>query len=456
MNQCFQQRCSSALRGESEVSVSDCDDEQLATDAVQPTANAHHSQHRAACSRRAHMRSTAGSRSPSRLFRRLICAAFLCESEAAPGNYQAAGCHKRHPSQAASSSTTAVYAEKHSFHPGAPRCAAGHAVAAVRCCGENRQQCTSPCGPFATGSNLSCARATLRQATQACKREGLQLCSRAELHSGRCCKKGCTADQQHVWTRETCEIDPTCPVPWLNDASMGCDAPGIINSQYLQAQYVLQLLDLKRGGFFTELAANHPTHNSNSRTLERDFGWRGVCVEGNPAYIPALRAVRSCTVIEAVVANDDVMVRFADAGVAGGIVTGGGIGDGGDGGGRAVVARTLASIFREVAAPDDVDYFSLDVEGAEEAVMSTFPHNATRIRVMTVEKPSAELAAALRQRHGLRRVCLTGAYGDELWAHNRVLAARPRLLSALASQQEAQQCRVLPEDLFGPPLPCVK
>ena len=58
----------------------------------------------------------------------------------------------------------------------------------------------------------------------------------------------------------------------------------------------------------------------------------GICIEGNPAYLPALRAVRSCTVIQAVVANDDVMVQFADAGVAGGIVTGGGGGD--DGGNR--------------------------------------------------------------------------------------------------------------------------
>ena len=36
--------------------------------------------------------------------------------------------------------------------------------------------------------------------------------------------------------------------------------------------------------YFVDLAANNATEASNTRLLERDFGWRGVCIEANPRY----------------------------------------------------------------------------------------------------------------------------------------------------------------------------
>jgi len=164
-------------------------------------------------------------------------------------HWQAAGCSKQ------------SYKDDFSHHPGQPRCAAGAAVAAVRCCAG--RTCDSPCSSiFATGpanSNLTCVRATLQQAEHHCRRQGKQLCSRAELASNICCHTGCTADQRYTWTRDLCEGNVSCQVPWFDDAGRGCDAPGVWNSQELQARRVLQLLDIKRNGYFVELAANHPT-----------------------------------------------------------------------------------------------------------------------------------------------------------------------------------------------------
>ena len=164
-------------------------------------------------------------------------------------HWQAAGCSVQR------------YKDRFSHHPGPPRCASGAAVAAVRCCAGGT--CDSPCSSiFATGpasSNLTCVRATLQQAKRHCHRQGKQLCSRAELASNVCCHTGCTADQRYTWTRDLCEGNASCQVPWFNDAGRGCDAPGVWNSQEMQDRYVLQLLDIKRNGYFIELAANHPT-----------------------------------------------------------------------------------------------------------------------------------------------------------------------------------------------------
>ena len=52
-----------------------------------------------------------------------------------------------------------------------------------------------------------------------------------------------------------------------------------------------KLLRSKRGGFFLDLAANEPVVLSNTRSLERDLGWKGVCIEANPFYWQGLAEV---------------------------------------------------------------------------------------------------------------------------------------------------------------------
>ena len=56
------------------------------------------------------------------------------------------------------------------------------------------------------------------------------------------------------------------------------DTPHRWHSQFGQDRYVHALLGAKRGGFFVDLAANAPVHTSNTRALERDYGWAGAVV----------------------------------------------------------------------------------------------------------------------------------------------------------------------------------
>ena len=61
------------------------------------------------------------------------------------------------------------------------------------------------------------------------------------------------------------------------------DRSGVWHSQHGQDRVVSTLLASKHG-YFIDLAASEPLMHSNTRALERDFGWNGICIEANPRY----------------------------------------------------------------------------------------------------------------------------------------------------------------------------
>jgi hypothetical protein len=60
---------------------------------------------------------------------------------------------------------------------------------------------------------------------------------------------------------------------WNSQAGQDC----VIQGMFGRAE------DGVRPRYFVDLAANHAIHLSNTRALERDHGWHGVCIEGNEA-----------------------------------------------------------------------------------------------------------------------------------------------------------------------------
>ena len=63
--------------------------------------------------------------------------------------------------------------------------------------------------------------------------------------------------------------------------------------------------------YFVDLAANDAECLSNTVRLERELGWRGLCIEPNPKYTARLRQLRSCGLIQAPVSSDEREVSFA-------------------------------------------------------------------------------------------------------------------------------------------------
>lgn len=154
---------------------------------------------------------------------------------------------------------------------------------------------------------------------------------------------------------------------------------------------------------------------SNTYLLEKN-GWNGLCIEPNPVYWYRLASFRTCTVVGAAVggAEDGREINFTlNGGVNGGIV-----GDGMDNkNGTPAEKRNLVSIvtvFKETNVPSVVDYFSLDVEGAESIVMEHFPWDLYRFRFMTVERPRRELRGNLTS-HGYKMVRMLSRWGETLW-----------------------------------------
>jgi len=149
------------------------------------------------------------------------------------------------------------------------------------------------------------------------------------------------------------------------------------HGQARQDELVHALLRHPNHGFFVDLAANDAVELSNTYALERYHNWTGVCIEPNPLYWPNLTLWRPrCTLVGAVVGAErlqSVYFRF-EAETHGGIAA-----DGFDNGKRWQRSSerrytvTLLEILRQrvaggSGAPIDIDYLSLDVEGALEGM----------------------------------------------------------------------------------------
>ena len=211
------------------------------------------------------------------------------------------------------------------------------------------------------------------------------------------------------------------------------------HSEERQDTIVAELLGHKRGGFHIDLAANGAVFGSNTRALERDYGWSGVCIEANPRYWAALvTGVRSCHLVGAAIAGrsaEGLSVSFLPQKAQGRIVLpdeeGPGLDDASaaQGGALSSLITARATSLRRVLqaaplnVPQTIDYFSLDIEGAELLALSTFPWKKHRFAVMTVERPRQPLRDLLESK-GYSYVCHLGYQPDEVWVHLELASQR--------------------------------
>ena len=191
-------------------------------------------------------------------------------------------------------------------------------------------------------------------------------------------------------------------------------------SQARQDEVVLSLLRNKTNGYFVDLASNDATILSNSYALEKNYGWKGLCIEPNPAYWYNLtHARKNCELVGAVVGRnrmDQLHFKFDN------LEHGGIVGEDFDNPPRykhtssKEYTVTISEIFRKFDVPTIIDYLSLDVEGAEEFIMTDFPFKDYRIRIMTVERPKEKLRKLLES-HGYVDILRLSRWGESLWIH---------------------------------------
>ena len=155
-----------------------------------------------------------------------------------------------------------------------------------------------------------------------------------------------------------------------------------------------------RDGYFLEIGSDDGISLNNTFLLEKRYRWRGLCIEANPMAYQDLVKVRRATCLNACVDSTEREVDFVQRDQLSGILA-----DDTDNRrteGNAATAdviqlktRRLAEILGAENAPREIDYLSIDVEGAEERVLLEFPFDEYRFRCMTVERPAPRLREVL-------------------------------------------------------------
>tara|TARA_Y100000741_G_scaffold329222_1_gene282986 strand:- start:148 stop:1626 length:1479 start_codon:yes stop_codon:yes gene_type:complete len=164
------------------------------------------------------------------------------------------------------------------------------------------------------------------------------------------------------------------------------------------------IFNYKTHGYFVDLAATDGIAINNTLLLERELNWDGICIEPNPKYYDKLKKNRNCNVTDFVVDKaNNIEIKFRiDNGELGGIVD---IDTDNNEKFRSnelknatilkLKTKTLEYVLDKFNAPKVIDYLSLDVEGAEERILTNFPFNRYTFLAMTIERPTPELEKVL-------------------------------------------------------------
>jgi FkbM family methyltransferase len=201
-------------------------------------------------------------------------------------------------------------------------------------------------------------------------------------------------------------------------------------AQIMQDLWVCFELGHDRNGFFVEFGATDGQTNSNTALLEAEYGWRGILAEPNPAWHPALRnnraavmdarcvAARSGETVDFLVVADpelSTIATYADQDHFARIRS------------RAsqIVVETVAlnDLLDDHNAPPVIDYISIDTEGSELDILSTFDFDRRRVRLFSIEHNDTEREPqidALMTRHGYRRVFAEFSQWDAWYRHESV------------------------------------
>lgn len=126
-----------------------------------------------------------------------------------------------------------------------------------------------------------------------------------------------------------------------------------------------------RGGFFVDVGAHDGVVHSNTLLLERDYEWRGVCIEPQSGPFQQLTASRRAACVQTAVLNADGEALLLHDRIAAG--------------GAPVSCLRLASVLDLVDVSGTIDYLSVDVEGSELEVIASHDFERWPVNLITIE-----------------------------------------------------------------------
>mmetsp|Transcript_88860 Transcript_88860/g.167449 ORF Transcript_88860/g.167449 Transcript_88860/m.167449 type:complete len:348 (+) Transcript_88860:45-1088(+) len=150
-------------------------------------------------------------------------------------------------------------------------------------------------------------------------------------------------------------------------------------SQWGQDLILLPILSMLGKGFFVESGAYEGELDSNTLLYELKYGWTGLLVEPDPTYLPQLQAKRRRAYLYPGClspSNVSMTIQFQ--------IGQGGLSKVNGGGSYSVQAQPLHELLAPIGQAT-VDFWSLDIEGSEGAVLQNTDFTKVEVGVLLIE-----------------------------------------------------------------------
>ena len=188
---------------------------------------------------------------------------------------------------------------------------------------------------------------------------------------------------------------------------------GHSRSQIHQDLFVIQELNFKRNGFFVEFGATNGIDLSNTHLLETEFNWTGILAEPARCWHEDIKRNRSSFIEEKCVWVDSTSRLVFNETAEPELSTIASFSDEGMHSqsrklGKEYIVDTISLIdlLVKYKAPQHIDYLSIDTEGSEYSILSSFDFDQFTFGVITCEHaylPQRELIYELLTAKGYVR-----------------------------------------------------
>lgn len=167
-------------------------------------------------------------------------------------------------------------------------------------------------------------------------------------------------------------------------------------------EFVVDFFKQQTDLFFVDIGANDGVTWSNTHALERDYNWRGICIEPHPSIYNTLISNRRCKCLNVAISNTEEEADFFtiegtwEANMLSGLVKNydprhwNRITEeykryNGEARTEKVKVRPLQSILGEDNIKK-IDYLSIDTEGSEVSILESIDFNKIETTLISVEQ----------------------------------------------------------------------
>ena len=172
-------------------------------------------------------------------------------------------------------------------------------------------------------------------------------------------------------------------------------------SQHKQDQFIINYFKGKKNGVFVDIGAHDGITLSNTWVLEKEFNWTGICVEPMPHQYKALTDCRNCITYNCAIYDTNGIENFTmleydgypdmlsgiskDMSI---VHMGHVISEGSRMGAKQKIIKVQTRILNEILEENniyEIDFLSVDVEGAELKVLNGINYDKFHVKVIIYE-----------------------------------------------------------------------